>query len=73
MISVDTPRGCLPPHSTTKLSLSLTAQRVGHLHLPVYFNIIGSDAPPLLVTCQGNAIGPRLVLEKQNLDWGAGE
>merc|ERR1711998_282059 len=42
----------------------------GNINLPIYVRIAGSTKPPLVITITANAVGPIVLLEKQNIDWG---
>lgn len=50
----------IPAKGSCSISLSLQAQRLGRLQLPVYVRVAGSRGKPLQVVADAKAIGPSL-------------
>jgi hydrocephalus-inducing protein len=55
--------GVIEGYNTTTLKFHFIPRRLGLIHLPMYFRIKGSNAPPLEVALSAHTIGPRVNLE----------
>jgi hydrocephalus-inducing protein len=60
---------CISPRSTFELPVSITAQRLGPINLPVYITIPGLSTPPILVTIKLNAVGPKVSVDHTSLNY----
>jgi len=69
-ITPERPTAAIAPASEYALDVALTAHRLGLVKLPVFLKVPGSGTPPKCVTVTSTAVGPKVKLDKELMDWG---
>eukprot|EP00940_MAST-03C_sp_MAST-3C-sp2_P003012 g3012.t1 len=63
-------KGTIEPGCTATVDVNLVCEKLGHVKMPVYVRILGSDRPPLVPKISANCIGPIVKPDRQVVQWG---
>lgn len=63
-------RGIVPGMSTLYVPITMEAQKVGSIFVPLYIKILGSSGIPFEVSISAQGLGPVVEVESTLIDWG---
>lgn len=70
IIEIDRNSGIVQAVTDTPVEISFTAQKIGLISLECFFQVLGSDEPPLKLTLMANSTGPSISLSQQAITLG---
>lgn len=67
---VPEPNGIIPAHGRATLNMTVTPSQLGPLNVKHYLRFYGNEHPPMIFTVSGTCVGPKIVLNRNEIDYG---